>query len=81
VPGERDATGSWHHVDLLDGRPDEAGLDGKLTSTPASQGPARDCMVNKIAEFQLKLAHSATSAAERLLARFFCISSAMFTSL
>jgi hypothetical protein len=39
----------------------------------ASQGPAHDCIVNKVSEFTAELANPATPAAERLLALKFLI--------
>jgi hypothetical protein len=70
-------TWRWHFVDLqLDapllsdacfGRPE-------LTAgQPASAGPARDCVVDKITEFEKELASPRTAPAERLLALQFLL--------
>jgi nuclease S1 len=63
-------TWRWHFVDLSQacyGRP------ALPAGTPASEGPARDCIVDKIVEFQAELADPRTPAAERLLALQFLL--------
>jgi hypothetical protein len=68
-------TSDWHFVDIELDNPDlKAGCFGFPTSGPiASQGPAQDCIVDKITEFSKELADPATPAAERLLALKFVI--------
>jgi hypothetical protein len=68
-------TGSWHFVDIELDHPDmEAACFGFPASGPvASRGPARDCIVDKLAEFSQELADPATPAAERLLALKFVL--------
>ena len=69
-------TAAWHFVDIEIDHPDLSaacfdfpGLAGR----PASQGPAQDCVVNKINEFAAELRSPATAPAERLLALKFLI--------
>jgi hypothetical protein len=68
-------TGEWHFVDIELDQPDlKTACFGFPTSDPlASQGPAHDCIVDKVAEFSKELANPATPAAERLLALKFVI--------
>lgn len=68
-------TGSWHFVDIELDHPDlQTACFGFPASGPvASQGPARDCIVNKLAEFSRELGEPATPAAERLLALKFVL--------
>ena len=64
-------TATWHFVDQELGHPDlSSACFGKptLNGTPASAGPAQDCVVDKIDEFQAELASPSTPPAERLLA-------------
>jgi hypothetical protein len=72
-----DHTRLWHFVDLeLDGpNIDAACFDhpGVAAGTPASQGPAQDCVVDKIEQFRTELASASTSAAERLAALQFLL--------
>jgi hypothetical protein len=70
-------TAAWHFVDIEVDRPD---LQGACFGFPtlstvqlASQGPAQDCVVNKIDEFAAELQSAATPPAERLLALKFLI--------
>ena len=68
-------TGAWHFVDIELDHPDlEAACFGFPASGPvASQGPAHDCIVDKLAQFSQELANPATPAAERLLALKFVL--------
>jgi hypothetical protein len=68
-------TGAWHFVDIELDHPDlQGGCFGFPGSGPvASQGPAQDCVVNKIMEFTAELADPATAAPERLLALKFLL--------
>lgn len=65
-------TSEWHFVDIEIDHPDltEAcfGFPALGSAQPASQGPAKDCVVNKIAEFSSELRNPSTPPAERLLA-------------
>jgi S1/P1 Nuclease len=69
-------TWQWHFVDLELSGPDlryacfgEPPLKGRL----ASQGPAADCIVDKINEFLAELGNPATSDSERVLALQFVL--------
>ena len=70
-------TAAWHFVDIEIDHPDlKAACFGSPTlaaGQPASQGPAQDCVVDKIDEFAAELRSPATPAAERLLAFKFLI--------
>ena len=72
-------TWRWHFVDLEVGaaHPDLAracyGEPPLPAGTPASAGPARDCVVDKIAQFSHELADPATAAPERLRALQFLL--------
>ncbi|MEJ0008821.1 MAG: S1/P1 nuclease [Steroidobacteraceae bacterium] len=68
-------TSAWHFVDIELNQPDlKTACFGFPAAGPlASQGPAQDCIVNKIGEFEAELASPATSAAERLLALKFLL--------
>jgi hypothetical protein len=70
-------TSEWHFVDIEIDHPDLEGachgFPGLLEHQPASQGPAADCVVNKIEEFAVELNNPATPPAERLLALKFLI--------
>jgi hypothetical protein len=75
--GARHKTGLWHFVDLEITGPD---LDRACfghpvlpTGTPASEGPAQDCVVDKIDEFGAELTNPATSEAERIVALKFLL--------
>ena len=63
-------TASWHFVDIELTNPDLKGACfGFPPSGPqASQGPAQDCVVDKINAFSAELSNPATPPAERLLA-------------
>lgn len=70
-------TAAWHFVDIEIDNPDLAsacfGFPKLAPGQPASAGPAQDCVVNKIEEFERELADPATAAPERLLALKFLI--------
>ena len=68
-------TSEWHFVDIELDHPDlkSACYDFPAAGPLASQGPAHDCIVNKITEFSQELADPATPAAERLLALKFLL--------
>ncbi|HXB00819.1 MAG TPA: S1/P1 nuclease [Steroidobacteraceae bacterium] len=70
-------TAAWHFVDIEIDAPDlQSACFGFATlgaSQLASQGPAQDCVVNKIEEFAGELQGAATPPAERLLALKFVI--------
>jgi hypothetical protein len=70
-------TAAWHFVDIEIDQPDlKDACYGFPTSPPkawASQGPAQDCVVNKIDEFAAELKSPSTPAAERILALKFLI--------
>lgn len=70
-------TAAWHFVDI---EIDHADVQGAChgfpllaPDQPASQGPAQDCVVNKIDEFAAELRNVRTPPAERLLALKFLI--------
>jgi hypothetical protein len=70
-------TAAWHFIDIEIDHPD---INGACFGFPAlgntqaaSQGPAEDCVVNKIDEFAAELKSTATAPAERLLALKFLI--------
>jgi hypothetical protein len=69
-------TAAWHFVDIEIGNPDLGaacfGFPG-LAGRPASAGPAQDCVVNKVDEFEAELSSPSTPPAERLLAFKFLI--------
>ena len=68
-------TSEWHFVDMELDHPDlKAACFGFPASGPvASEGPARDCIVDKLSEFAQELGNPATPAAERLLALKFVL--------
>ena len=68
-------TGEWHFVDIELDHPDlKVACFGFPAADPvASQGPAHDCIVNKVVEFSQELANPAVPAAERLLALKFLL--------
>jgi hypothetical protein len=68
-------TAAWHFVDIeLDHSDLQAACFGfPAASQPASAGPAQDCVVDKVEEFESELTSPSTSAAERLLALKFLI--------
>lgn len=63
-------TSEWHFVDIELEHPDlKTACFGFPAAEPvASQGPAHDCIVDKVTQFSKELANAATPAAERLLA-------------
>jgi hypothetical protein len=63
-------TASWHFVDIELGQPDLAAACHGFAkaSGPASAGPADDCIVNKLNEFEAELASRTTPEPERILA-------------
>jgi hypothetical protein len=71
------ATSAWHFIDIEIGAPDiDAacfGFPSLPRGTPASQGVAKDCVTNKIAQFTDELRSTATSDAERLRALQFLL--------
>ena len=74
---EHRETAEWHYVDIELDHPDlDAACFGhpKLApGQPASQGPAHDCVTDKIEEFAAELRDPATPAAERVLALKFIL--------
>jgi hypothetical protein len=70
-------TRNWHYVDLELGGPDLTsacfGRPRLPANTPASAGPADDCIVDKIDEFAAELGNPATSVRERRLALQFLL--------
>jgi S1/P1 Nuclease len=70
-------TAAWHFVDIEIDQPDlKDACFGFPISPPgqwASQGPAQDCVVNKIDQFAAELKSPSTPPAERLLALKFLI--------
>ena len=67
-----DATYRWHFINLELAGPDlDAACFGHpalAAATPASQGPAEDCVVDKIDQFETELAAAGTYPDERRLA-------------
>ncbi len=65
-------TAAWHFVDIEIDQPDLLqacfGFPALPPAVWASQGPAQDCVVNKIDEFAAELKNPSTPAAERMLA-------------
>ena len=64
-------TAAWHYVNVEIDHPDLADACfgfPPIGAEAASAGPAQDCVVNKITEFENELRSSATPAPERLLA-------------
>ena len=70
-------TAAWHFVDVEIDHPDLGsacfGFPALAPGQLASQGPAQDCVVDKIDEFAAELRNPATPAAERVLALKFLI--------
>ncbi|HEX4153172.1 MAG TPA: S1/P1 nuclease [Steroidobacteraceae bacterium] len=70
-------TREWHYVDLELHSPDlNAACHGRPAlprGTPASSGPADDCIVDKIEQFEAELRDSGTEPRERLLALQFLL--------
>jgi hypothetical protein len=75
--GERQNTSQWHFVDIEIGAPDiDRACFGHPVipaGMPASRGPARDCIVDKIQEFSAELANPATDAEEQIVALKFLL--------
>ncbi len=71
------ATQAWHYVDLEIEAPDlDAACGGHpplAAGIPASAGPPRDCIVDKIRQFSAELADPRTAPPERLLALQFLL--------
>jgi hypothetical protein len=71
------ATRAWHFVDLELRHPDLTlachGRPRIAPGLPASRGPAEDCVVDKIDQFQLELATRTTPPEERRLALQFLL--------
>lgn len=67
----------WHFIDLDLQRPDLGlacfGQPSPPQGLPASEGPARDCIVEKVEQFRQELASPATSPQERRLALQFLL--------
>ena len=70
-------TANWHFVDIEIDHPDMSsacfGFPVLGPGQPASAGPAQDCVVDKIVEFESELSRPATPPAERVLALKFLI--------
>jgi hypothetical protein len=68
-------TSEWHFVDIELDHPDlkEACFGFLSFDSVASQGPAHDCIVNKVSEFAKELTNPAIPVAERLLALKFLL--------
>lgn len=70
-------TAAWHFVDIEIDQPDLEracfGFPTPSSTAWASQGPAQDCVVNKIDEFAAELKSPSTPPAERILALKFLI--------
>jgi hypothetical protein len=70
-------TAAWHYVDMEIDHSDLTaacfGFPVLSSGLAASAGPAQDCIVNKITEFELELRSPATSSAERAMALKFLI--------
>lgn len=70
-------TGRWHYVNLELRRPDlRTACFGERPLPPgvaASRGPAKDCVVDKVRQFNRELAAAATAPAERLRALQFLL--------
>lgn len=63
-------TTEWHFVDIEIDHPDLASacFGFPASATPASAGPAKDCVVGRLDAFERELADPKTDPAERLLA-------------
>ena len=63
------ATRAWHFTDAQIAGPDPdtvcSGYPPLPAGTPASEGPAQDCVVNKVEQFAAELADAAPPRAER----------------
>lgn len=74
---ERRKTAAWHFVDIEIDQPDLSqacsGFPALAPGQWASEGPAQDCVVNKVEEFAAELNNTSTPAPERRLALKFLI--------
>lgn len=77
LKGSRERTREWHFVDIEITNPD---LDGACFGHPptpggtaASNGPAQDCVVDKVEEFAAELSNPATDPEERIIALKFLL--------
>ncbi len=72
-----DATRAWHFADIDAARPNIPaacfGQPALPPGTPASQGPAKACIIDKVNQFWTELSDPNTSAGERLLALKFLL--------
>jgi S1/P1 Nuclease len=68
-------TAQWHFVDIELGKPDlDAACFGHPPSAvPASAGPAKACLVDRLKAFESELANPATPQAERIVALKFVL--------
>jgi nuclease S1 len=70
-------TRRWHYADIELDHPDPAaacrGEPAPPAGVPASRGPADDCVIDKVREFDRELAAPATSRTERLRALQFLL--------
>jgi hypothetical protein len=70
-------TAAWHFIDIEIDQPDMGsacfGFPALSAGQSAADGPAQDCIVNKIEEFFVELQSTGTPPAERLLALKFLI--------
>jgi hypothetical protein len=68
-------TAEWHFADIELDHPDvkSACFGFPPANGAASSGPAQDCIINKLSEFEAELASPATPPAERLLALKFVL--------
>jgi hypothetical protein len=77
--GVRQMTRQWHYIDIEIAAPDldRACFDHPSVppGTPASKGPARDCIVDKIQEFAAELSSPATDPEEQIVALKFLLHS------
>ena len=75
--GARQNTRQWHFVDLEIAAPDLNracfGHPPVPAGTVASNGPARDCVVDKVDQFAAELANPATDSSERVVALKFLL--------
>ncbi len=77
IDGSRERTRQWHFADIEVGEPSlDAACFGHprlQPGRPASDGPARDCVVDKIDQFAAELADPLESPEEQLLALKFLL--------
>jgi S1/P1 Nuclease len=75
--GARQGTREWHFVDIEIADPDLDracfGHPSLPVGTPASNGPAQDCVVDKIRQFAAELANPATNHEEQIVALKFLL--------